>query len=158
MEGDRVSAVREAGYGPVVRRTRAAHRGQAPRVATDWADAACGQLDPRVAARYFGAGIAEHFEAATARAICARCPILVDCLADAIARPLRRPDRTAHQRAGMSAWALAALADEARRSGVPPRRIAEREAALLLPPLRGAYGRPDMRAGHFVSPELIEEG
>jgi hypothetical protein len=112
---------------------------------------------PEVADRYFLAGGrgGESFEAATARTMCTRCPVLTACLADAIARPLPESSRTGVIRGGHTAWAIAAFAAEAARERTSPHMIALREAGYLLAPLRGAYGSPRLRAGEFVSPEPL---
>lgn len=140
-------------YGPVQRRERRdTHRARLPRPAVDLSAGTCAGLAPEVAARYFGAGRFDTFELATARTMCAGCPVLVECMADAIATPVPLRQRTGVVRAGVTAWDLAALRAEAERERTPVRRIAEREVSRMLPPLRGAYGSPRLRAGQFTSP------
>lgn len=128
-------------------------RRSGPRV--DWeADSACGDLSTRVAERYFRAdGLRDLFEVTTARMICHACPVRVSCLAEAIGTPGNA--RTRWIRGGETPAAQAALRHEHLRSGESPRKIAERVIGHQLPPVRGAYGSPTLRAGEFTSPRLL---
>jgi hypothetical protein len=141
-------------YAPVVRHTRDSHRAQAARVEFDASQGACAGLAPEVADRYFGANFYTHpFEYATARMICTGCPVQVECLADAITQEV--PRGTRGMRGGESAHAQVALKAEHNRSRENARRLAEREVSRQLPPLRGAYGSPGLRAGEFTSPRPL---
>lgn len=147
--GSMITGTRHGLYGPARGTTRDEHRRMAPRVTFDASTSACGALAPGVVGRYFGAPHGT-FEAATARTICGRCPVRVDCLADAITRP-----QAGMIRGGEPAHAQVALRHEHERSGVSARRIAERVAGHQLPPLRGAYGSDRLRRGNFASPGLL---
>lgn len=146
--GTSIAGTRHGLYGPTRGTTRDEHRRVVPRVAFDASTSVCGALPPAVAGRYFGAPHGS-FEAATARTMCARCPVRVDCLTDAITGP-----QAGMIRGGEPPHAQAALRAEHERSGVSARRIAERVAGHQLPPLRGAYGSPALRAGRFTSPAV----
>lgn len=152
---DPLAGTRHGVYGPVQRgQARDDHRRRAEvaRPEVDLRAGTCRQLAPAVAERYFGNPQSRAFERATARTICAACPVLAECLAEAIATYVPHDERAGVIRAGQSAWDLAALRAEVEREGTSTRKLAERVIRHMLPPLRGAYGSKHLRRGEFTSP------
>lgn len=147
-----IVASRRPVYGPAQRASTGTGAPGVPTVRVDLSAGTCARLRPDVAERYFAAGAGQRFEVATARAMCSRCPVVRGCLAAGIATYVPEDERARTVRAGTTAWHLAALHDEWRRSGASVYALADRELRHMLPPLRGAYGSPDLRAGEFVSP------
>lgn len=123
----------------------------------DLSAGSCLALDQRVVDRYFGSLMHadDHFRALTAQAICAQCPVQLDCLTDALAREAG----PSMARGGQPRYALVALRWQRERERVPARDLARRVIARQRV-LAGAASRfHTLRAGEFatVTPMLDEE-
>ena len=113
--------------------------------------AACTTLPLPVVDRYFGAHpFREPFAHATARMICAHCPVRLACLTQAIAEERGSTTRDVwNVRGGEAGSTVLALAQQARRERIPAARLAREVLARQVPPLRGAYGSTGLRAGNM---------
>ena len=152
-------ALRNGLYGPVQTRTR--HRQLLPRtvarqrgedVRPDLSAGACMGLDGRVLGRYFGpdAGV---FERTTARVICSRCPVAVDCLRDALMGPT---DLDSGIRAGLDRpqrhRLRARVAAGADLDQLAERVIRERRLSPAISP----HTRFTLRRGRWTSPRPLD--
>lgn len=154
MRTEHMSGTRHGLYGPTVRRTYRLLPG--PPIARPEFDprtGLCSGLPAPVADRWFG-GRVGSFEAATARTMCARCPVAAACLAAEIAVP-RRAD-AGLMRGGAHGHEITAMRYQREREGTSPMRLAEAYVATLSAPLVGSYGKSTMRRGDFPTVHPME--